>query len=152
MDATAPRQLEPSASKAIEGKVEELGWPPLPADPEELMIRISREGTTRNPVIIVGPLAFKWAKNELGRKCNLRELEIYRSANAIRREMLCPAIWASARGQILVMRSAKPTSEMTSQEEYLEMDDRWDRQYGEPSSPFEPAARNWAGSRAVELP
>jgi hypothetical protein len=117
------------------------------------MIKISREGTTRNPVIVIGPLAFKWARNELGRICNLRELAIYRDVNPVRRAMLCPAIWASRRGQILVMRSAIPTSEMMSLDEYLDMDQRWDAQPGEPNSPFEPGARNWGwlGGRRVAI-
>ncbi|MET4307905.1 hypothetical protein ABIC01_000883 [Bradyrhizobium sp. RT4b] len=41
------------------------------------------------------------------------------------------------------MRTATPTTEMMPVEEYLEMDSRWDTQYGEPPSPFEPGARNW---------
>lgn len=107
------------------------------------MISISRSGSTRNPVVVIGPLAFKWAKNDLGRKCNLLERAIYRDANADRRSMLCPALWSSRRGRILVMRSATPTTEMMSIEEYIGMDQRWDTQHGEPPSPFEPGARNW---------
>jgi hypothetical protein len=37
----------------------------------ELPVTISTAGTTRSPVVVIGPLALKFAKNEQGRLCNL---------------------------------------------------------------------------------
>jgi hypothetical protein len=51
------------------------------------MIRISRAGSMRSPVIVVGGLAFKFAR-ESGRASNLYEAKLYRTANATRRALL----------------------------------------------------------------
>jgi hypothetical protein len=48
------------------------------------MISISRAGSMRSPVIVVGR-----------RASNLYEAKLYRSANATRRALLCPVLWVS---------------------------------------------------------
>ena len=40
------------------------------------MFKISMAGSTRSPVEVIGPLAFKFAKNEKGRACNLYEADL----------------------------------------------------------------------------
>ena len=108
------------------------------------MFRISRDGATRNPVIIIGPIALKWAKNDCGRECNLFERDLYGRSSPKRRLLLCPALWASSHGQLLLMRSAVPDTEMMSMEEYLAMDQEWDCLSGDDDEcPFEPGATNW---------
>jgi hypothetical protein len=49
------------------------------------MIRISRVGSMRSPVIIVGRFALKFARDSRGRASNLYEAKLYRSVNATRR-------------------------------------------------------------------
>jgi hypothetical protein len=59
------------------------------------MIRISRSGSMRSPVVVGGGLAFKFARDARGRASNLYEAKLYRTANATRRALLCPVLWVS---------------------------------------------------------
>ncbi|KRR20375.1 hypothetical protein [Bradyrhizobium retamae] len=105
------------------------------------MLKISKAGSMRSPVIIVGPLAFKFAKNQRGRASNLYEANLYRKSNDTRRALLCPALWVSPKGAVLIMRAAEPLTEM-SDEEYQEAWKAWEYAPGE-DSPFEPKACDW---------
>lgn len=108
------------------------------------MFKISKDGTTRSPVVIIGALALKFAKNEQGRACNLYEANLYRTSNEERRAMLCPVLWVASHGAILAMQAAVPLQEMMSEEQYLEMASRWwDAALDNEPCPFEPGARNW---------
>jgi hypothetical protein len=49
----------------------------------------------RSPVIVIGRLAFKFARDRRGRASNLYEARLYRSVNATRRALLCPVLWVS---------------------------------------------------------
>jgi hypothetical protein len=40
---------------------------------QKKLFGIFGEGATRYPVIVVGPVAFQWAKSDRGRECNLFE-------------------------------------------------------------------------------
>ena len=114
------------------------------------MLRISKEGATRSPVIVTGPLAFKLAKNGRGRECNLFERDLYRRSNRCRRALLCPALWVSPRGRLLVMRAAMPMTKPMSGTEYLAVGLKWDYMGpGDDESPFEQKGANWAGSPAT---
>jgi hypothetical protein len=97
----------------------------------------------RSPVIVIGPLAFKFARNDRGRASNLYEADLYRGANAVRRALLCPVLWVSRRGAVQIMRASEPLTEMMSMDEYLEMAEAWDQMPGEDSCPFEPKACDW---------
>jgi hypothetical protein len=66
------------------------------------------KGTTR-AVFSVGSIAFKLALHQHGAKCNLFEAKLYRDADARRKAMLCPVLWCSPSGAVLVARRA-PTS------------------------------------------
>ncbi len=57
--------------------------------------------------------------------------------------MLCPVIWISPRGLLLVMSAAKPLSEPLTREEYLELFEEWDYLSGEDACPFEPKPSDW---------
>jgi len=78
------------------------------------------KGAFRRPVVVIWPLAFKFARNEHGRTSNLYEADLYRRTTEARRTMLCPVVWVSKRGRLLVMRAARPLSEMMTQDEYQE--------------------------------
>jgi hypothetical protein len=97
----------------------------------------------RSPVLVIGPFAFKFARNERGRASNLYEAKLYRGASASRRALLCPVLWVSRHGTVQIMRAAKPLADMMSQEEYLEAFEAWDYMPGEDSCPFEPKACDW---------
>ncbi|MBR1298539.1 hypothetical protein [Bradyrhizobium sp. AUGA SZCCT0042] len=107
------------------------------------MISISKAGSMRSPVIVIGPLAFKFARNANGRASNLYEANLYRTVNATRRALLCPVLWVSRNGALQVMRAAEPLTEMMSLDQYLEIASTWDRMPGEDSDPFEPKACDW---------
>ena len=107
------------------------------------MFSISVAGTTRRPVIVIGAFAFKFARGQKGRASNLYEAHLYKTTTKERRAMLCPVVWVSPKGQLQISRSAKPTKQMMTIEEYLEFDDRWDAMPGEDPSPFEPKANDW---------
>jgi hypothetical protein len=82
---------------------------------------ISRAGSFRSPVVVIGPWAFKFARNELGRRCNQYEANLYRSVSEERRKMLCPVLWSSRGGMLLIMAAAKPCTTQLTQDEYMEL-------------------------------
>ncbi len=59
------------------------------------MISFSRAGAFRQPVIVIGPWALKFARNAQGRACNKYGAKLYQSANDHRGQMLCPVVWVS---------------------------------------------------------
>jgi hypothetical protein len=107
------------------------------------MIRISRAGSMRSPVIVVGRFAFKFARNARGRASNLYEARLYRSVNATRRALLCPVLWVSRNGAVQIMKAADPLTDMMSLDEYMNVAEVWDKMPGEDSCPFEPKASDW---------
>jgi hypothetical protein len=107
------------------------------------MFSISRAGSMRSPVIVVGRFAFKFARSSRGRASNLYEAKLYRSANARRRTLLCPVLWVSRSGFVQIARAAKPLSDMMSFDEYMKVAEVWDKMPGEDSCPFEPKASDW---------
>lgn len=107
------------------------------------MISVSKAGSMRSPVVVLGRFAFKFARNVRGRASNLYEAKLYRSANATRRALLCPVVWVSRNGFVQIMRAAKPLTEMMSCDEYVDVVDVWDYRPGEDSCPFEPKASDW---------
>jgi len=52
----------------------------------------------RSPVIVIGRIAFKFARDKRGRASNLYEATLYRNVNATRRALLCPVLWVSQNG------------------------------------------------------
>jgi hypothetical protein len=108
------------------------------------MISISLKGTTRRPVIVIGPWALKFARGKRGRRCNLYEAKLCRNSSELRRAMLCPVRWCSDKGFLLVMQSAislDPADHL----DLLERDafPDWDAMPGEDGSPFGPKASDW---------
>jgi hypothetical protein len=63
------------------------------------MITLSRLGTTRL-VLVIGPWALKWARSARGRRSNRYEVDLFRSVDARRRDMLCPVMCCSAGGRL----------------------------------------------------
>ena len=107
------------------------------------MINVSRTGSVRSPVLVVGRFAFKFARNKRGRASNLYEATLFRNVNPARRALLCPVLWVSRKGAVQIMRAAKPLAEMMSFEEYSDVVDAWDYLPGEDGCPFEPKACDW---------
>jgi hypothetical protein len=107
------------------------------------MFSFSMKGAFRRPVVVIWPLAFKFARNEHGRNSNLYEADLYRRTTEARRNMLCPVVWVSKRGRLLLMRAARPLSEMMTQDEYQEAFEAWDYMPGEEDCPFEPKPSDW---------
>jgi hypothetical protein len=107
------------------------------------MFSFSMKGAFRRPVVVIWPLAFKFARNEHGRDSNLYEAGLYRRTTEARRAVLCPVVWVSKRGRLLVMRAARPLSEMMTRDQYQEAFEAWDYMPGEEDCPFEPKASDW---------
>lgn len=109
------------------------------------MITISRKGSTRNPVVIIGRRwALKLANSDAGRQANLSEMSLYQSSSDHRREHLCPALWCSSKGLILAMAAAEPLMEDRLEiDEYLALGKHWSRERDGIDCPFEPGASNW---------
>jgi hypothetical protein len=100
-------------------------------------------GTTRKVVLVAG-LAFKFARNERGRKCNLYEHKLFMRTTPTRKEMLCPSYYCSRNGLLLIARRAKPISEMEAGR--LREDDAfpdWDYVPPDELCPFEYKAVDW---------
>ena len=100
------------------------------------MIRISRAGSMRLPVIVAGRFAFKVARDARGRASNLYEAKLYRTANATRRTLLCPVLWVSRNGFVQIVRAAQPLTDMMSLDEYMDVAELWNKLQGEDSCPF----------------
>ena len=67
-------------------------------------------GATR-VVFAIRPLAFKIARHKHGTRCNRHETKLYAECCPRRKTMLCPVVWCSADGWVLVARYAKPLTE-----------------------------------------
>jgi hypothetical protein len=107
------------------------------------VITISRTGSMRSPVIVIGRFAVKFARNDRGRASNLYEAKLFRTVNATRQALLCPVLWVSPKGAVQIMQAAEPLTEMMSYEEYEEAFEAWDYMPGEDGCPFEPKACDW---------
>ena len=101
---------------------------------------------TMRAVLCVGPLAFKVARSERGARCNRYEADLYKRSSQDRRALLCPPLWCSRGGLLLVMRRARPMT----QNEYIEhvrntnLMLSWDyRGPGDDGHPFEPKPIDW---------
>jgi hypothetical protein len=62
-------------------------------------------GTTR-AVLCVGSLAFKIARSASGARGNRYEADLYRRSDQQRKALLCPPLWCSRNGAVLIMRRA----------------------------------------------
>jgi hypothetical protein len=71
---------------------------------------VIRRGTTRT-VLVLGPVALKLALGERGRRCNRFEAGLYKRVNPSRRAMLCPVLWCTPTGWVLIARAANPLTE-----------------------------------------
>ena len=102
-----------------------------------------RKGSTRT-VLVFGPLAVKIGRGARGRRCNRFEVSLYRRVNARRRAMLCPVLWCTPRGRILLMRAARP---LTEAEAIMLRATRtfpdWDYVPPDETAPFEYKASDW---------
>lgn len=103
----------------------------------------SSAGTTRRTYII-GRYALKFALNERGLRCNKFEFDLFQRSGIERRLMLCPSLWVSPSGSLLVQAAAVPLTAMMSMEEYLKMGSKWRHAPGDnEGGPFEPKACDW---------
>ena len=116
------------------------------------MIRISKAGSMRSPVIVIGRFAAKFARNKRGRASNLYEAKLYRSVNAARRALLCPVLWVSQNGAVQIMRAAEPLTEMMTFDEYGEAVDACDTCPERKAAPSNRRHPTGDGSKAGELP
>lgn len=57
--------------------------------------------------------------------------------------MLCPALWLSPFGLLLIQAAASPLKEMMSLEEYLELASKWRGFPDYEEDTFEPKASDW---------
>ena len=105
-------------------------------------------------VLVCHSIAMKFALHERGARCNLYEARTYADSRGARREGLCPVLWCSDHGAVLVMRAAEPIPE----EEFEMLPDDafpdWEYVPGTAGAPFEhDKAANWGrlGSRLVAV-
>jgi hypothetical protein len=68
------------------------------------------KGATR-AVLCVGTVALKFARSAHGALCNRYEADLYRRSEPHRRALLCPPLWCSPSGAVLVMRRARLLTE-----------------------------------------
>jgi len=100
-------------------------------------------GTTRR-VVVLGPLAIKFAIGPRGRRCNRFEADLYLRTSERRRAMLCPVLWCSRKGVLLFSRAAEPLTEPEA-EHLLEVDGfpDWDYVPPDETEPFEYKPSDW---------
>jgi hypothetical protein len=70
-----------------------------------LLLPLHRKGATRF-VVGIGTVVLKFARHEYGARCNLAEADLYRTVEPRRQAMLCPVLWCSKDGWVLVARRA----------------------------------------------
>jgi hypothetical protein len=114
-------------------------------------------GTTR-VVLLIGRVAIKLARHKRGRACNRFEADLFQSATAARKAMLCPAVWCSKSGIVLIARRARPLTQQQFNSIWGRTLRRWDGDYSDSGpvlpdwdeggprgleSPFEPKPSNW---------
>jgi hypothetical protein len=80
------------------------------AELDALLLRTA--GTTMRRVIVVWRWAFKLARGRHGARCNLEERNLYHTVSKARLAMLCPVVWCSGSGRLLVVRAADRASEV----------------------------------------
>ena len=102
-----------------------------------------RSGANR-AVLILGAVAFKFARHRIGARCNLYEADLYRRTTPKRREMLCPVLACAPFGLVLIARAAQP---LTADEAQTLRASRgfpdWDYVPPDDECPFEPKASDW---------
>ena len=108
------------------------------------MIRFA-EGCSRR-VAILGQVAVKLAKGRRGRRCNLYEAGVWErnQAHPKRSLHLCPVLWCSRRGVVLIMRAAEPVpADFDIRIFDKQVGDWWDYSPGGDAWPCEPKAADW---------
>jgi hypothetical protein len=107
---------------------------------------IIRQGSTRNTVLL-WPLALKFARHKYGERCNKHETELYyrNRHKPHRRSMLCPVLWCSPSGKLLVMRyAATPITRAQADERKANAWSEWAYEgSGDDEHPFEWKENDW---------
>lgn len=103
------------------------------------------QGCSRR-VIVIGRFAIKFAKGVRGRRCNLYESGVWtrNRMHPTRRLHLCPVLWCSTRGRVLIMPAAAPAPsnfDITTLDD--EVGDWWDYMPGGDEWPCEPKSADW---------
>src|SRR4029078_1748154 len=106
-------------------------------------LRWYSKGATR-AVLVIGPLAFKFARGERGRRSNRFEADMYLRVSVRRRAMLCPVLWCARAGRLLAMRTARPLTQREC-DHLMETDGfpKWDYVPPDETEPFEYKASDW---------
>ena len=112
-------------------------------------------GTTR-AVLCVGSLALKFSRSQAGARGNRFESDLYRRSGKGRRALLCPVLWCSPHGAVLVMRRATPMSEADYRRYVHDVGLLYAWGYSDSRddvNPFEPKASSWGwhNGRAVAI-
>src|SRR5262249_7383302 len=112
-----------------------------------------RRGSTRI-VVVVGKFAFKFGRGERGKRSNRFEAELFQRVNPRRRAMLCPILWCSRTGTVLIARAATPLTD-AERDELIRQDGFRDWDYVPPDEghPFEWKSSDWGslGGKLVAL-
>lgn len=103
-----------------------------------------RHGCSRRVLLFCG-LAFKFAKGRYGRLCNEQERGIWarNKDHPTRGPRLCPVLFCSPNGRLLIMPVAKPVSPDFSARVLDVEGDWWDYMPGDDSWPCEPKSADW---------
>jgi hypothetical protein len=115
------------------------------ARPTPDAMTIIERGTTRF-VVVVGKAAVKFARDERGRRCNLYEAKVWEEnrEDPNRGPHLCPVLWCSSDGEVLVMVAADPLpSDITIPYDWA--DEWWSASHKGSGDDFpgEPKAADW---------
>jgi len=105
-----------------------------------------RQGSTRKTVQL-WPFAFKFGRHEYGARCNKHEAELYarNRSKQHRHSMLCPVLWCSPSGKVLIMRyAATPITQSQADERKANACSEWAYEgHGDDDHPFEWKVNDW---------
>ena len=78
------------------------------SSPATRLMKLAFRSGANRAVLILGAVAFKFARHRIGARCNLYEADLYRRTTPKRREMLCPVLACAPFGLVLIARAAQP--------------------------------------------
>lgn len=105
-------------------------------------------------MLVLWPLALKFAIGERGKRCNRYEADLYARVDRRRRSMLCPVLWCEPTGKVLLARAARPLTQGECDHLMrIHGFPDWDYMRGGEASPFKYKASDWGllGGRLVAL-
>src|SRR5690242_2237017 len=94
------------------------------------MLRELNDGKFRK-VVIIDCVALKFARADAGRRCNLEEARVWRTAKVNNKRVLCPVLYCAPDGSYLLMPAARHLTPKEREELPLSAYPPWEYEPGD---------------------